>query len=43
MKFEMANQLKDLAERKRAKKAGEEPDRVIFFIEDRTSNRQHPR
>jgi len=33
MKFEMANQLKDLAERKRAKKAGDEPDRVVFFID----------
>ncbi|CAM0066671.1 DNA repair protein [Vibrio phage K567] len=33
MKFEMANQLKDLAERKRAMKKGDEPDRVVFFID----------
>lgn len=33
MKFEMANQLKDLRERQKAKKKGDEPDRVVFFID----------
>ncbi|AUR85771.1 recA bacterial DNA recombination protein [Vibrio phage 1.081.O._10N.286.52.C2] len=33
MKFEMANQLKDLTARKAAKKKGDEPDRVVFFID----------
>lgn len=33
MKFEMANQLKELAARKRAMKKGDEPDRVVFFID----------
>ncbi len=33
MKFEMANQLKALNERKKAMKKGDEPDRVVFFID----------
>lgn len=33
MKFEMANQLKDLKERAKDKKKNDEQDRVIFFID----------